>query len=138
MAYLQIKDTNWNKILQYAKYHCTVLEILAVLEIQPEQYQNRPLWREKFDTVYRRGIELGKAELRKMQWDKAKTASTAMLIWLGKQLLGQQDQVRATLQSPDGGPVQITTRPDFTKLSSEELRQLRGMLTKVHEKKGKE
>ncbi len=50
-------------------------------------------------TLYRRcetAIKRGHAQqcvsLRKFQWDAAKAGSAALLIWLGKQYLGQRDR----------------------------------------------
>jgi hypothetical protein len=57
------------------------------------------------DTLFRRGtldpdmanaIDIGRytghTTLRRMQWHKAETGDTGMLIWLGKNLLGQRDR----------------------------------------------
>jgi len=40
-----------------------------------------------------------------MQWEAAKKGNVTMMIWLGKQLLGQRDQMEHS--GPDGGPVSI-------------------------------
>ncbi len=40
---------------------------------------------------YERGLGEHKISLRRVQWNLAKKGSTAMAIWLGKQLLGQKD-----------------------------------------------
>jgi hypothetical protein len=34
--------------------------------------------------------------LRRMQWEKAQTGNTTMLIWLGKQMLGQKDRLETS------------------------------------------
>lgn len=48
-----------------------------------------------FDTVFRQKRENGRISLRRAQWKKATTGKmdTTMLIWLGKQYLGQTDKV---------------------------------------------
>ena len=35
----------------------------------------------------------GRATLRRLQWQRANGGSDTMLIWLGKQMLGQKDKV---------------------------------------------
>lgn len=42
--------------------------------------------------VLDRGRENGRSTLRRLQWQKANAGSDTMLIWLGKQLLGQKDK----------------------------------------------
>lgn len=45
----------------------------------------------QFSDDLARGRNKGKATLRRMQWEAARKGSAAMLIWLGKQYLGQVD-----------------------------------------------
>jgi hypothetical protein len=47
----------------------------------------------------------GRATVRRMQWEKAQTGDTSMLIWLGKILCGQRDTSVVAVTSPNGGPV---------------------------------
>lgn len=44
------------------------------------------------------GKEEGKASLRRKQWEIAMKGNPAMLIWLGKQRLGQTDKQDMTMQ----------------------------------------
>ena len=39
-----------------------------------------------------KGRDKGKIRLRQMQWKAAEKGNVSMLIWLGKQILGQTDQ----------------------------------------------
>lgn len=48
--------------------------------------------RGRFSEVVRKAREEGKAIIRRLQWDSARGGNTAMLIWLGKQYLGQADK----------------------------------------------
>ena len=47
-----------------------------------------------------KGKETGKIRLRQMQWGAAKKGSVPMLIWLGKQVLGQTDRQEITEVRP--------------------------------------
>ena len=47
-----------------------------------------------------KGKERGKTRLRQMQWRSAEKGSVPMLIWLGKQVLGQSDKQEITEVKP--------------------------------------
>ena len=76
-----------------------------------------------------RGYTLRNASLRKKQFDLAMNGNATMLVWLGKNLLGQTD--RHELTGPAGGPIQVEN-VDLTKLSDEELKQLENLIEKAH------
>ena len=44
----------------------------------------------------KKGRDQGKTSLRRMQWEKAQSGNTTMLIWLGKQMLGQKDKLETS------------------------------------------
>ena len=55
-----------------------------------------------------KGRDEGKIRLRQYQWKAAKAGNVAMLIWLGKQLLGQSDkQEITTTELPEGFSVEL-------------------------------
>ena len=76
-------------------YQCTLEEICAFLNIDDctlntwckETYNGRP-----FSEVFREKREFGKMSLRRKQWKLADT-SASMAIFLGKNYLGQKDQI---------------------------------------------
>lgn len=71
-----------------------------------------------FSEVLKEGRETGKASLRRAQYKNAIRGSTGMQIWLGKNRLGQKDQV---VVSPAGAD-------SISNLSDEELnRQLENL-----------
>ena len=49
----------------------------------------------------------GKMSLRRKQFEVANAGSIPMLIWLGKQQLGQADKSETSLSGPNGGPIAI-------------------------------
>jgi hypothetical protein len=53
-----------------------------------------------------KGRGTGRATVRRMQWEKASTGDTSMLIWLGKILCGQRDTSIVAVTGANGGPVQ--------------------------------
>lgn len=66
---------------------CTMIEIASVMKCSVDTLENR------FSDVIKEGRETGRMSLRRMQWEAAKKGNTVMLIWLGKQLLGQKEKV---------------------------------------------
>ena len=47
-----------------------------------------------------KGKEKGKIRLRQMQWKAAERGNVSMLIWLGKQVLGQTDKQEVEVVKP--------------------------------------
>lgn len=73
--------------------HCTGEEIAAILEIDYDTL-NRRLSTEGhggFAEYFKRKSAKGKASLRKRQFSSAIDGNVPMMIWMGKQLLGQSD-----------------------------------------------
>ena len=75
-----------------AQCFCTEEEIAAVLDVDLDTLKSKAN-KETFSECIKKGQEYGKASLRRWQYEKAKNGSTTMLIWLGKQLLGQKDKL---------------------------------------------
>jgi hypothetical protein len=75
-----------------ASIGCTREEIAVLLGVSSKTIQRRA------EAVA--AIAIGQARmrssLRRMQWAKAKEGNVTMMIWLGKQLLGQKDRVEET------------------------------------------
>ena len=49
-----------------------------------------------FAESLKKGRDKGRMTLRRMQFEKAQTGNATMLIWLGKQLLGQKDKIETS------------------------------------------
>lgn len=88
------------KLRKLAEIHCTVDEIAAVMGCSKDTLERR------FAAVIREGKEQGKMSLRRLQWKRAQAGSDKMLIWLGKQLLGQKD--RHELSGDPNAPIGAT------------------------------
>jgi hypothetical protein len=61
----------------------------------------------------------------------AAAGNIAAAIFLAKNLLGYKDFVNNEHSGPDGAPIQIATKPDFSQLSDEEIRQFRALAEKT-------
>lgn len=82
------KQIDPEQVRALAGIGCTHEEIAAVLKCSPDTLTRR------FADALKEGKEHAKASLRRMQWQAAENGNVAMLIWLGKQLLGQRDYQR--------------------------------------------
>jgi hypothetical protein len=63
-----------------------MIEIASVVGCSVDTLEKR------FSDLIKKGRESGKASLRRQQWALAQKGDKTMLIWLGKQYLGQRDQ----------------------------------------------
>lgn len=79
-------------IRKLAQIHCTTEEIASVCGVSKDTIERR------FMDVLIDGRAKGKASLRRLQWDAAQKGNITMMIWLGKQLLGQKDKREETIE----------------------------------------
>ena len=61
-----------------------------------------------FREIYEMGMGRGKASLRRVQMDAALGGNTTMQIWLGKNILGQRDNLDTQLTGANGGSIDVT------------------------------
>lgn len=95
------KVLDWKSLEKLCALHCTGEECAAVLgvsydilieRIKSKGYKN-------FSEYFNEKSANGKVSLRKKQYDTAMEGNTTMLIWLGKQMLKQQDLSRQEIQA---------------------------------------
>ena len=89
-------DIDLDLVGKLAAIQCTIKEIAAILDIPPTTLQDR----EDFRLVYDKGIENGKASLRRIQFRLAQK-SAGMAIWLGKQYLDQTEKNELSIPDAD-------------------------------------
>lgn len=82
------KEIDYDMVEKLANIQCTQEEIASFLEISVRTLQRD----EEFCRIYKKGQENGKMSLRRMQYKLAEK-NTSMAIFLGKQYLGQRDNV---------------------------------------------
>jgi hypothetical protein len=103
------KEINYNLVDSLCEIQCTGEEIAAVLDIDYDTL-NAALKRDKgvgFSDYFSQKRNVGKKSLRRRQWQAAiDDGNTTMLIWLGKQFLGQSDKQELT--GKDGEPIKVT------------------------------
>jgi len=87
-------------------YQCPDEEIAALLQISYSTFKRRKREDPKLSEAIEAGRDAGKRLLRSIQWDKAIGGNVVMLIWLGKQYLGQSD--KTDFLGKDGKPFEFT------------------------------
>lgn len=77
---------------------CTIEEIAAVLGVSRATMYNHMNKYPEIQEAIDSGRENGKATLRRFQWHGAESGNATMLVWLGKQLLGQRDKIDTAVE----------------------------------------
>lgn len=85
------KEIDYVTVEKLANIQCTQEEIASFLGISTRTLQRD----EKFMELFNRGRENGKMSLRRIQWKHAEK-SASMAMFLGKQYLGQRDNVEVS------------------------------------------
>jgi len=90
-----IKTINWKQVDQCCKVQCTQDEIAAILGVGIDTLTQK--CKEDhgitFQEYSKHKSAGGKMSIRRKQFARANKGSDTMLIWLGKQYLGQKDKV---------------------------------------------
>lgn len=112
-------DIDPNIVKEMAGIGCTIREIATVMGCSRDTIERH------FAEEIVKGQEESKAKLRRRQWQSAMGGSPAMLIWLGKQMLGQAD--KQELSGSGGRPIQHEFI-DLTRLSDGELSEVERLI----------
>jgi AraC-like DNA-binding protein len=94
------KKIDADMVRKLAAIDCTIAEIAATLDCSRDTLERR------FRDVIDQGRERGKVSLRRRQFELASSGNATMLIWLGKQRLGQKD----TQEVEHGGDILIRVK----------------------------
>ncbi len=102
------REFDLRQVEELARLGCTEEDMGAVLGVSVDTIQRRKRTSEEFCGAIKRGQAATRNSLRRLQLKKALDGNVTMLIWLGKQLLGQSDRQSTLLgQNPEGPPVQV-------------------------------
>lgn len=77
----------YEQVRKLARLQCTQQEIADCLDISIDTLQRD----ERFMELYRRGMNHGRMSVRRAQYRAMLQGNQTMLVWLGKQYLGQRD-----------------------------------------------
>jgi len=80
------------KMEALGRISCTHEEIAAVLGMSVRTFRQRLSENEELRNLLEKARDEGKASLRRAQWKAALAGDRTMMIWLGKNTLGQSDR----------------------------------------------
>jgi len=103
------KEIDPEQVKQLAAIQCSYDEMASVLGCDPSTLTRR------FAQAIKKGRDIGFTSLKRKQYEMAMKGNTTMLIWLGKQYLGQADSRQS---------IDITATRELQSLSEEELVQM--------------
>ena len=86
-----------DKVEQLASFGCTNTEIASFFNCTEH------IIRKSYAENLTKGRAESKLRLRQMQWKAAEKGNVAMLIWLGKQILGQVEKSEVKWENPVDG-----------------------------------
>lgn len=98
-----LAEINLALVDQLGRIHCTDAEIAVGCGVHPDTFRRRLKVDQELRDVLDAAREHGRISLRRLQWQAAQNGRLAMLIWLGKQILGQTDLTVVSIDEPAGG-----------------------------------
>lgn len=98
------KEVDAEMLFRLASVGLTTAEIAAVLEVSPDTLERN------YKEDMAEGKEKCKASIRRKQFELAMAGNPTMLVWLGKNLLGQTDKLPG---SSADAPLYTRTLADF-------------------------
>ena len=113
------KPVDGLQVIKLASEGLTQEEVAASLDVSSHVISSR------FRDQYKKGCQLRTASLRRKQTKRALAGSDTMLIWLGKQDLGQADKVDVDAKLRGAF---IETHKRLEELTDEQLDQLEALL----------
>lgn len=93
------KELDIEQVKQLAAIQCTEEEIASVLGISADTIARRKQSDPEFLLAIESGRMQGKASLKRTQFKVAQNGSVPMLIWLGKQYLGQREKLETEMDT---------------------------------------
>lgn len=87
------REIDWDQLEKLCAIHCTGQECASVLRVSYDALNDaiKKKGYSGFPEYFKKYSGSGKASLRRMQFKSAESGNATMLIWLGKQYLGQRD-----------------------------------------------
>lgn len=95
------KELNWEELNKLCAIHATKKEIADWFECSEDTIDRRcqEEFGVNFAVYYDQKSVGGKMSLRRKQYEQAMSGNTTMLLWLGKQYLGQSDKQETDLKT---------------------------------------
>ena len=95
------REIDLELVRRSAAIGCTNEEIAVLVGMKRRGFHDRLVADPDLAAAIEDGRPEGRATLRRYQWQAAAKGNTSMLIWLGKQYLGQTDKSETTNLTPE-------------------------------------
>jgi len=97
-------DADWDKLINMIRIQCTQDEICGIFGMDHKTLDRIIKERGEggFSHLFKKHSDEGRASLRRAQWKAAQDGNPTMLVWLGKQMLGQTDKMQHGGTNDDG------------------------------------
>ncbi len=105
---------DYAQLRQMRSIQCTDDEIATIFGCTTKTIERAKRRDPKFREAYEKGSAEGKQTLRRAQVAAAYKGNATMLVWLGKQMLGQKDVVRNEITGGDGEPIKFANADEET------------------------
>ena len=109
---MTVNNDDWEMIRRMCEIQCTMGEILHIIK---DKFSGDTIEREikartgvTFKEYRKQHAAYGKAKLRRLQWEAAESGNITMLIWLGKNILGQADKSKIQHADDSKNPKGVT------------------------------
>lgn len=100
------KKIDFTLVKKLSAIHCTQEEIADVLGLSVRTLQRN----EEFCHIYKANIATLKTKIRRWQINSAEKGNTGMLVWLGKQYLGQTEPQKIEMLYGELPEIRINVR----------------------------
>lgn len=113
---IEFSDNDWKKIYNLCSIFCTGEEIASIMDVSYDTLEKRirETYKISFTDFYKKHSSNGKASIRRQQYIQAvEEGNTALLIWLGKNYLGQRDNVELSGGEPIKLLYNLADRPEL-------------------------
>lgn len=101
------KKIDYDLAERLARIHCTNEEIASCLGIGKSYWYDLIKRDAKLSDTIEKARDEGRASLRRLQWQNATQGNVTMQIWLGKQILSQNDISRNEITGKNGDAIRI-------------------------------
>ena len=115
----QISIDNFKKL---CGMQCTLDEIAGFFDCSPDTIENwcKATFKARFSDIYKKFSQHGKVSLRRNQFKLAEKNAN-MAIWLGKQYLGQKDNIDVTTSKMEDDALTVAIKESLDKLGNKDV-----------------
>ena len=110
---LQPDHTTLKQVFALGRVSATVKDVAHALQVSEPTFIKFKAEFPEVQRAYDEGAASGRSSLRAAQYRAAMAGNSTMMVWLGKQWLGQADKQQTELSGPGGAPLEATTKTVF-------------------------